>query len=200
MFISVMRDDDSTTRLVSLSPLRYVVSVPRTKQVGIRDLLGPDKFSNTSPSAALKVPATDTSKPSQTNEGEVSDAVEKEFTMNASLNPRYRHQMTGDGLNLQMSWPEFYDENNSFATQILKQSLPDTLAAKGLAHWNVDLGQKWSDTADKARADERIQLSKWIPGKLKSRKEPTVTKPDGEAAVPSEDGANATTIQAGNPA
>lgn len=184
MFISVMKDEDSMKKLVSLSPLIYVVSVPTTKQLGLRDLIVPDKFSNTRPSATPKGPDADISESSQT--GQAKDTVEKEFVMNATPNPRYRHRMTGAEQSLQRSWPKFYDDNNSFTTQILKQSLPDTLAAKGLAHWNVDLGQKENGPVSDAKAMDRMQLQRWIPTKIKTqnlRKNPPVDEQEAPTTL-----------------
>lgn len=195
-----MRDEDSMKKLVSLSPLRYVVSVPTTKQIGLRDLIVPDKFSNTRPSATLKGPDADISESLQIDQ--VKDTVEKEFVMNATPNPRYRHRMTGAEQSLQRSWPKFYDENNSFTTQILKQSLPDTLAAKGLAHWNVDLGQKETGPVSDAKAMDRLQLQRWIPTKIKTqhvRKNPPVKEQEGSTTLDnSRKNAHAATEQVGD--
>lgn len=163
MFVSVMKDPETMNQLISKSPLSYGVVVPRTSEMSLtQDLVAPPKLSKTTPITTFKL--TEDSEP-QSND-EVEDTSSKDFTLHVFPNPTYRHEQSGANSALSSSWPASYEDNKSFTTRVLLQSLPKNMAAKGLAYW--DKMQSSRLTNDNKR-EERIQVSKWMPSKMKDR-------------------------------
>lgn len=80
---------------------------------------------------------------------ENQEDAEKEFTVEVSPSPDYRHhQSTRTTLN--KPWPNFIKQQKSFISETLNQSLPDSLATTGLKQWAPDFGAQPSLNADAA--------------------------------------------------
>lgn len=90
---------------------------------------------------------------------------QRQFKLEIFPAPDYKHKFAMSGSPLHQPWPEAYQRDKSFVAATLKQSLPHTIRAKGLAHWLFDVG---SNNASKSeRKAERLQLKAWVPSKMK---------------------------------
>lgn len=90
-----------------------------------------------------------------------SDEEQQQFTLEIFPAPDYRHKFAMSNSPLSHPWPKDYRTDKPFASSILKQSLPDTIQSKGLAHWLMDL-------AKPDRKAERLLLKKCAPSKMKA--------------------------------
>ncbi|CAM1500700.1 Fc.00g098620.m01.CDS01 [Cosmosporella sp. VM-42] len=172
VFVSVMKDPADVSRLVGLSPLKYGVSIPEsTMETYLSDLSAPEKFRKTSITKLVKMAQTTANEKPEPKVEEAEGPPKKDFTIYAWPNLEYRHDRTNLNSPLYASWPESFEEDCSFVTQTLKQSLPDALAAKGLGHWDFDLGKSIQPGPAKSKLDERLETAKWIPSKMKKKAE-----------------------------
>lgn len=94
-----------------------------------------------------------------------NEMPEKEFKIYVAPMPDYKHQSSSSSA-LNRSWPSFFDDSNTFVTAVLRQTVPGTMAGRGLAHWQPDLGRKWTPSFAETKKKERFQLFGWIPSKM----------------------------------
>ncbi|KAH6985986.1 hypothetical protein BKA56DRAFT_670203 [Ilyonectria sp. MPI-CAGE-AT-0026] len=172
MFISLMKDKEAASRLITTSPLSYAVSAPqKSPESVLSDLYAGKTLIKSKPVTTLKKEGTSslpTSSSSNPDAGTGEEAPQKEFKIQVWPHPTYRHHISSRSV-LHRSWPDFIGKNESFITNALKQSLPNTMAAKGLANWEPDLGMQQTAAVPKSKMHERVQMLSWLPGKLQTR-------------------------------
>ncbi|KAF7563444.1 hypothetical protein G7046_g660 [Stylonectria norvegica] len=155
MFISMMRKASDATTMITTSPLNYNVVTPRsTEETYIADLNDSKPLTNTRPTTVDSLTGH-----------ESQEVNQKRFTIHVWPCKDYHHGRATQSSPLHQSWPSWYDKNNSFLARTLKQSLPQTLAAKGLAHWDLDLGKMAQE--EKEKMAERVEVLPWMPSKWK---------------------------------
>ncbi|KAK7427859.1 hypothetical protein QQZ08_005632 [Neonectria magnoliae] len=160
MFVSLMKDREAVSRLVTTSPFSYAVSIPTSApETALSGVYSRDGLSKLKPVTKMKI--QDKSSAS----GSSQESPEKEFTIQVWPHPEYRHHISSRSV-LHRAWPDVIGKNDSFITKILKQSLPKTMVAKGLANWEPDLGKQRTSAGSKNKMQERIQLISSIPGKI----------------------------------
>ena len=69
---------------------------------------------------------------------------------------------------LAQAWPSSYSRDKSFLSTTLKQSLPPSVAANGLAHWLVN----FDDAPNASAKTSRLVSKSWLPSVM--AKEPAV--------------------------
>lgn len=172
MFISLMKDKEAASRLITTSPLSYAVSAPqKSPESVLSDLNAGKTLVKSKPVTTLKKEGTSsssTSSSSNPDAGTREEAPQKEFKIQVWPHPTYRHHISSRSV-LHRSWPDFIGKNESFIANALKQSLPNTMAAKGLANWEPDLGKQQTAAVPKSKMHERVQMLSWLPGKLQTR-------------------------------
>lgn len=142
MFISLMKEEADASKVITRSPISFNVFVPQ-KAPGslLSGLNGSQSLSKSKPITAVKTPDGPTEPPADC----VSDAElsQKAFQLQVWPHPAYRHHDSSP-TKLHLSWPDHVSTKPSFVTKMLLQSLPKTMAAKGLANWDPDLeNSKW---------------------------------------------------------
>ncbi|KAM0420860.1 hypothetical protein ACHAPT_011390 [Fusarium lateritium] len=154
-FVSLMRDAAAVTRVTADSPHKVTVKTPNKSTT----------------------PATERRKASVGGFGTLLNAIEspysfeqdkpeeaeKEFTVEVSPSPDYRHHLSARPI-LNRPWPAFINKQKSFIAETLDQSLPDSLATTGLKHWDPDFGEQPSQNN---KASDRLALRNWIPSKFR---------------------------------
>ncbi|KAH7149335.1 hypothetical protein B0J13DRAFT_303196 [Dactylonectria estremocensis] len=189
MFISLMKEKEAASRLITTSPLSYAVSAPQAPETALSDLNARQTLAKSKPVTQIKTKDTSSST-SLSPDPDVKTSREsrnKEFKIEVWPHPEYRHHISSRST-LHRSWPDFVGEDESFISKTLKQSLPNTMAAKGLANWELDLGKQPTAAASKLKMHERIQMLSWIPGKLQmqgSNRQRGPKDAEPEPAVPS---------------
>ncbi|OAA46082.1 hypothetical protein NOR_02835 [Metarhizium rileyi] len=171
-FVSVTKEATTASRLVEHSPLTYHVPVtPMHTDVYVADLDNSESFNGLN-----REPPTVTSAPDRPrlfpNDVRASDAdaassrrEQRQFKLEIFPAPDYKHTFAMSGSPLHQAWPEAYRKDKSFLAATLKQSLPQTIASNGLAHWLFDVGR--NKTSKSGRTTERLQLKAWMPSKMK---------------------------------
>ncbi|KAH6899864.1 hypothetical protein B0T10DRAFT_554425 [Thelonectria olida] len=173
MFISLMKDEAAVSQLITKSPISFNVFVPQNAPESLLSSLnGSQALSKSKPITAIKdaLPSSADTPSSSTSQDAVSgsDLPQKEFQIQIWPHPTYRHHESYT-TKLHLSWPEYVCKNESFVTRMLKDSLPNTMATKGLAHWNPDFGQQRMASDNYAKEQDRKRVHSWIPGKLQAR-------------------------------
>jgi hypothetical protein len=137
-----MKDSEGVAKAVSSSPINVNVPTSTTEPTSFVQMKG----------VAAQFEHQESSKPEST-----------EFVVDVTESPKYKHQGSSNSL-LNRVWPKFVEKDHSFASTTLQHSLPDSIAAGGLRHWNVDFGK---EATKDSKMVERLQLRDWIPSKIK---------------------------------
>lgn len=137
-----MKDSEGVAKAVSSSPITVNVPTSTTE---------PTSFVHMKGMAA------------QFEQQESLKSQSTEFVVDVTESPKYKHQGSSNSL-LNRVWPKFVEKDHSFASTTLQHSLPDSIAAGGLRHWNVDFGK---EATKDSKMVERLQLRDWIPSKIK---------------------------------
>ncbi|KFG83784.1 hypothetical protein MANI_009407 [Metarhizium anisopliae] len=170
-FISVTKEAATASKLVEYSPLTYHIPVNQMNtDVCIADLDDSESFNSLksnwpSMAAAPDQPPPLVTKHVFTSHAASSHQEQRQFTLEIFPAPDYMHKFAMTGSPLHHSWPEAYRKDKSFLAATLKQSLPQTMASKGLAHWLFDVGS--NNASESERKAERLQLKGWMPSKMK---------------------------------
>ncbi|CVK92587.1 uncharacterized protein FMAN_07480 [Fusarium mangiferae] len=154
-FISLMKESEAATRAVSSSPVNITVpsSCKEPRSVVKVDGLKP-RFEK-QPSQSFK---------------------DTKFFIEITESPAYNHKGSSSSF-LASVWPDFATENKTLASKTLQQSLPNSIAARGLSQWAVDFGRE--PTMDSRKID-RIQTRNWIPTKIKTPPRAPISQAVGE--------------------
>ncbi|KAF4965199.1 hypothetical protein FZEAL_10791 [Fusarium zealandicum] len=148
-FISLMKESEAVTNALHSSPIKCIFPTPETSQTT---------------AAAIKPAGTARSSGDfMTTIEKKQEASPKEFTIEVYAAPEYRHHVSTSST-LNRPWPDFVEKNDSFISKTLEQSLPGSMAAKGLKHWDPDLGKQ---PTLNSKMHERFQLRHWIPSRFK---------------------------------
>ncbi|KAK5987223.1 hypothetical protein PT974_11347 [Cladobotryum mycophilum] len=166
-FISVTKEVTTAERLIASSPLTYNVTEPsRTTadDIYIADLTEPDGNISSSQTLVNMGPQRDGGQ-AQDRKKQQQQQEQTQFKLEIFPAPEFRHRFAMAGSPLHNSWPRAYERDQSFMATTLKQSLPQTMVGKGLAHWLINLG-----TAHRMeRKAKRLQVKGWLPGNMRHR-------------------------------
>lgn len=160
-FVSVTREAATASKLIACSPLTY--DVPESlmnADIHIADLAELEGFDDSTPSAGFA-----TARPTAVEDGGVR-RDKMQFKLEIFPEPEYQHRFAMIGSPLQNPWPDVYFKDKSLLSGTLKQSLPQTIAASGFAHWPLDSTED-SCVPRPDRKEERLQLKRWLPSKMK---------------------------------
>ncbi|KAF5578083.1 hypothetical protein FPCIR_11740 [Fusarium pseudocircinatum] len=144
-FISLMKESEAATKAVSSSPVN--ITVPSSCKV---------------PRSVVKVDGLKPrfeKQPSQSSRSE-----HNKFVIEITESPAYNHKGSSSSF-LASVWPDFVTKNKTLASETLQQSLPNSIAARGLSHWAVDFGH---EPAMDSRKIDRLETRNWIPTKIKT--------------------------------
>lgn len=100
---------------------------------------------------------------------EPDDREQKHFTLEIFPAQDYNHEKTFSRVPEHGSWPASYTSKTSFMAAILEETLPDDIAAKGLARW--DNHALDPDSGKPAHRNNRIMVESWMPSVIKTSKE-----------------------------
>ncbi|CVK89944.1 uncharacterized protein FPRO_07869 [Fusarium proliferatum ET1] len=154
-FISLMKESEAATRAVSSSPVN--ITVPSSCK---------------EPRSVVKV---DGLKPHFEKQPSQSSNDTK-FFIEITESPAYNHKGSSSSF-LASVWPDFVTENKTLASKTLQQSLPNSIAARGLSQWAVDFGRE--PTMDSRKID-RVQTRNWVPTKIKTPPRAPISQAVGE--------------------
>ncbi|PHH90524.1 hypothetical protein CDD83_3390 [Cordyceps sp. RAO-2017] len=174
-FVSVPETLSAAKKLVAASPLTYSVPVVRDDaSMTTADLEEPISF--------------DTHRPRLTQNGTASDPgssqeeATKDFRLDIFPQTDYNHKDSVSKSRLCQPWTPVWETDRSLMATVLKQSLPQTMAAKGLAYWFFDV-ELHPRTDLKAR---RLQLQRALPSKMmknNGQAEPQLNRPATEPSA-----------------
>jgi len=105
-----------------------------------------------------------------------SNPEDTKFVIEITESPAYNHNGSSSSF-LARVWPDFVTENRTLASTTLRQSLPNSIGAKGLSHWAIDFGK---ETTMDSRKIDRVQTRNWIPTKIKTPPREPVPRAVGE--------------------
>jgi hypothetical protein len=140
-----MKESEAATKAVSSSPVN--ITVPSSCKV---------------PRSVVKVDGLKPrfeKQPSQSFRSEDS-----KFVIEITESPAYNHKGSSSSF-LASVWPDFVTKNKTLASETLQQSLPNSIAARGLGHWAIDFGH---EPAMDSRKIDRLETRNWIPTKIKT--------------------------------
>ncbi|KAF4986915.1 hypothetical protein FDECE_15697 [Fusarium decemcellulare] len=172
IFVSLMKDSESVARIISHSPIKFTAAAfnyltKTNSPVGTGT-------ASTAGEASRWMTTFKKDDPSFITDG---NETLTEFTAQVWPSPEYRHHASSASA-LSRPWPEFIDKTKSFISATLKQSLPGSMAAEGLKHWDPDFGKQQSPDSKKV---DRLQSRKWVPSRFKSSEaEPSGAQPRGK--------------------
>ncbi|KAH7255637.1 uncharacterized protein BKA55DRAFT_592890 [Fusarium redolens] len=156
-FISLMKESEAAAKAVCSSPIN--ITVPSSCK---------------EPKSTVKV---DGLKPRfEKQPSRPSNPEDTKFVIEVTESPAYNHKGSSSSF-LARVWPDFVTGNRTLASTTLRQSLPNSIAAKGLSHWDVDFGK---ETTMDSRKVDRVQTRNWIPTKIKTPPREPVPRAVGE--------------------
>ncbi|RSL38649.1 hypothetical protein CEP53_014697 [Fusarium sp. AF-6] len=183
-FVSLMRDAATVTKVTASSPHTVIVKTPTKSTTPANEKR---KASAGGFGTLLNVIES-----RHTFKQENQEDAEREFTVEVSPSPDYRHHQSA-WTTLSKPWPDFIKQQKSFISETLNQSLPDSLATTGLKQWAPDFGAQPSRNADAAA---RFALKNSIPSKFKPsgrKEEESAENEEPEAAELEDDIEQSTT-------
>ncbi|KAL6921950.1 hypothetical protein FSHL1_005918 [Fusarium sambucinum] len=142
IYISLMKKSQDAAKAISSSPIS--ITVPK---------------SSTETTSVVKI----NGRKAEFQKQDSSKTGSSEFVVEISETLTYRHEQSAKNSPLTRPWPEFVVKSPTLASKTLQHSLPDSIAAVGLRHWDVDLGVQ--EVADNKRF-EREQMRNWLPSKI----------------------------------
>lgn len=145
------RDADTAESLLTSSPVTYSIASPKTSDAKFIDLSRPDVLDGTK--AMIHPPSIEHPTTDEVN----NDEACRNFTLRIVKVYKYNHAATMSSSALHGPWPASYTDGETFISSVLRQSLPQTVAAKGLERWEYDV----RDKATIAGKNERFQISRW---------------------------------------
>ncbi|RDA93646.1 hypothetical protein CP533_4849 [Ophiocordyceps camponoti-saundersi (nom. inval.)] len=102
---------------------------------------------------------------SSSSSSSASTAEVTEFHLEIFPQADYRHGKAMRTVAERHSWPPMWQKDHSLMATTLQQSLPPTIAARGLAHWFLPFYK--APTVYKAW---RLSLRKWLPSLMAAEK------------------------------
>ncbi|RCI08976.1 hypothetical protein L249_5033, partial [Ophiocordyceps polyrhachis-furcata BCC 54312] len=94
-----------------------------------------------------------------------SGAQVNRFQLEIFLQPDFRHGKAMRTVPARHSWPPMWQKDRSLMATTLRQSLPPTMAARGLAHWFLPFHK-----APAVYKAWRLSLRKWLPSLMAAEK------------------------------
>jgi hypothetical protein len=95
---------------------------------------------------------------------------QKHFTLEIFPAQDYNHEKTFSRVPEHGPWPASYTSKTSFMAAILEETLPNDVAAKGLARWDNHALDPESEKP--AHRSNRIMIESWMPSVIKSSGKP----------------------------
>ncbi|KAM0415020.1 hypothetical protein ACHAPD_006205 [Fusarium lateritium] len=142
IYISLMKESQDAAKAISSSPISITVPKSSTETISVVKING---------------------RKAEFQKQDSSKTGSSEFVVEISETLTYRHEQSAKNSPLTRPWPEFVVKSPTLASKTLQHSLPDSIAAVGLRHWDVDLGVQ--EVADNKRF-EREQMRNWLPSKI----------------------------------
>jgi hypothetical protein len=139
------------------------------EDIYVADLDEPESFSTVQPTVTGEQTGNLSSRSNGLDQGPDQGREEglkqgqKEFKLDIFPAPEYNHRFAMAGSPLYNSWPEAYEQDQSFIATTLRQSLPKSIASTGLVHWLVNLGS----AVRMERKAKRIRIKGWLPSNMK---------------------------------
>lgn len=171
-FVSITKESTTADRLVASSPLTYKITEPArsaVEDIYVADLDEPEGFSTVQPTITGARTSSASSWSNGLDQGldqgreEGLKQGQQEFKLEIFPAPEYNHRFAMAGSPLHGSWPEGYEQDQSFIATTLEQSLPKSIASKGLVHWMVSPGNAMRNE----RKAKRLQIKEWLPSNMK---------------------------------
>lgn len=161
-------------KLIASSPLTYSVTEPsRTTadDIYLADLAEPDSLSSAAPSVegletskGVSAEGDDALPREQLRSNPEPKKLQKQFKLEIFPAPEYHHRFAMSGSPLYNSWPAAaHEKDRSLMATTLRQSVPQTMAGKGLSHWLLNLG----GAPKMERKAKRLQVKGWLPSNMK---------------------------------
>ncbi|TFB04070.1 hypothetical protein CCMA1212_003702 [Trichoderma ghanense] len=174
-FVSITKESTTAERLVSSSPLTYKITEPvrsAVEDIYVADLDEPESFNAAQPTITGEQQRNASPLPNGPNQPpeEGQKQGQREFMLEIFPLPEYNHRFAMAGSLLHGSWPEGYERDQSFMAKTLEQSLPNSIASKGLVHWMVRPSPRVvaADPRPKnPRKERRLQIKEWLPSQMK---------------------------------
>lgn len=175
-FVSITKERTTAERLVASSPLTFKITEPTrsaVEDIYVADLDEPEGFSTVQPTVTGEQTSNRNSRSNELDQGldqgrgqgrdEGLKQGQKEFKLEIFPAPEYNHRFAMAGSPLYNSWPEAYEQDQSFIAATLRQSLPKSIASTGLVHWLVSLGS----AVRMERKAKRMRIKGWLPSNMK---------------------------------
>ncbi|ETS01162.1 hypothetical protein M419DRAFT_81218 [Trichoderma reesei RUT C-30] len=170
-FVSITKESTTAERLVASSPLTYKITEPvrsPVEDIYVADLDEPESFNTAQPT----ITGEQQRSANGSNQGPAEGLKQgqREFMLEIFPLPEYNHRFAMAGSLLHGSWPEGYERDQSFIAKTLEQSLPNSIASKGLVHWMVRPSPRMvaADLRPKnPRKEKRLQIKEWLPSQIK---------------------------------
>ncbi|PTB69766.1 hypothetical protein BBK36DRAFT_1188409 [Trichoderma citrinoviride] len=174
-FVSITKESTTAERLVASSPLTYKITEPvrsAVEDIYVADLDEPESFSTAQPTITGEQRRNASPLPNGINQRpeEGLKQGQREFMLEIFPVPEFNHRFAMAGSLLHGSWPEGYEGDQSFIATTLQQSLPKSIASKGLVHWMVGPSPRMvaPDIRPKnPRKERRLQIKGWLPSLMK---------------------------------
>ncbi|KAL7814682.1 hypothetical protein V8C44DRAFT_37604 [Trichoderma aethiopicum] len=174
-FVSITKESTTAERLVASSPLTYKITEPvrsAVEDIYVADLDEPESFSAAQPTITGEQQRNANPLSGGVNQrpGEGLKQGQREFMLEIFPVPEYNHRFAMAGSLLHGSWPEGYERDQSFIAKTLEQSLPNSIASRGLVHWMVRPSPRAvaNDPRPKnPRKAKRLQIKEWLPSLMK---------------------------------
>jgi hypothetical protein len=146
-YVTITKDAKTALELVTRSPLSYRISM-----------------SEPSPKPSI---SSDTTEAAATPQGvaaahDAGSPADKQFKLHIFSAPDYQHEFAAMSSPTAKSWLSSYTKSQSFMSTTLKQSLPDSVAAKGLAHWPTD----FNGPGEESQESQRLRLKSILPSNM----------------------------------
>lgn len=168
--MAVTKDQDSADELMSSSPQKYSIELPRRAQdMRFMDLKRPNMVDTTRASILPSDGATPSGESQQQQQ-------QQEFVLRIFPPVDYTHGGTMESSPLHGPWPTSYTAEDSHTSAILRQTLPHTTAAAGLARWDYNLELYNGRMSPKAA---RLLVAGWMPGNMAKQQQQEQASPDG---------------------
>ncbi|KOS20091.1 hypothetical protein ESCO_006151 [Escovopsis weberi] len=171
-FVSMTREESTVQRLLSSSPLTYNFIEPARKHaddIHIADLTERESFASGQPSVKMVAygaqPAPRLMRGPRPGQDEQES--QRQFKLDIFPAPDLRHRRAMASSPLHGAWTNAHEQDRSFMATTLKQTLPQTMVGKGLAHWLVSQGTAYYQE----RKTKRLQARSLLPSTMKGEPE-----------------------------
>ena len=156
------KDRATAAELVARSPLTYELSVPQHVATSITR----ENQSKDNPHGVTAATSQASESAAPTSHTGVPEGGQRQFQLHVFPADEHNHAVAAvANTPYHRSWPPDFRDHRSIMKTTLKQSLPQNLAADGLAHWLLDF-------EDRRQGSKKYRLEKkgWMPGLWRQKK------------------------------